>query len=176
MESLMLLSRSAFLLVLMAAMLAGCGGDESDDDGGTPVPPAVGEPTPPAEEANVPPAVEERTPVEIGEAGDTGAAVIESHELSPTYISVLVSEAPLADPLDLEVIARPFCEGRSACRVEIWFDRTFLALALPVQHQQTEAVAFAYGVNLAGRETTHWNCRLFPEIPSLGRRCLPTTE
>lgn len=157
----MLLSRSAIPLVLMAAMLAGCGGEEAADDAG-------GETTPRVEE--------ERTPLEIGGADGPGAAVIESHELSPTYISVLVGEALLADPLDLELIARPFCGGRPACRVEIWFDRTFLPLTLPVQHQQTEAVAFAYGLNLAGRETTHWNCRLFPDIPSLGRRCLPTTE
>lgn len=165
----MMFGRNAIPLILMAAMLAGCGGeDAADDGGGEPAQPAAGEPTPPVEE--------ERTPLEIGGADGPVAVVIESHELSPTYISVLAGEALLADPLGLELVARPFCEGRPACRVEIWFDRTFLPLALPVQHRQTEAVAFAYGLNLAGRETTHWNCRLFPDIPSLGRRCLPTTE
>ena len=90
--------------------------------------------------------------------------------------AVNLDEALLADPLDLEQIGRPYCEGRTGCRVEIWFDREYLALALPVDHQQTEAVVFAFGISLAGRETTQWNCTLFPEMPSLGRRCLPTTE
>lgn len=174
----MRLGLQALLLILAAAILAACGGEDSADDAeraqqdlAEPLPPPAAEPVPAVAGEPAPPA-----PPAAEAAGEPRAVVIEAHELAATFISVLVNEDLLADPLDLEQIGRSYCEGRTGCRAVIWFDRPFLPLALPVDARQTEAAVFAYGINIAGRETAEWNCTRFPEMRTAGRRCLPTTE
>jgi hypothetical protein len=167
---------TVFPLFLAAAMLAACGGEDSaEDTAADPVGQDADAPQPVAEVA-IQPAAGQPAPQPAEAAGEPRTVVIEAHELAATFISVLVAEDLLADPLDLEAIGRSYCEGRTGCRAVIWFDRRYLPLALPVDARQTEAAIFAYGINIAGRETAEWNCTRFPELRAAGRRCLPTTE
>jgi hypothetical protein len=178
----------AIALVLSATALAACGGEEAaEGDAGAEGPqdiiqvPPASAPPPVAAVDDVPPvaAAEDVPPIapNAGVAvGDPQGAVIEAHELSASFIAILVDERLVGDPLELEAIGRSFCEGRTGCRAVIWFDRGYLPLALPVDARQTEASVFAFSVNIAGREAAEWNCALFPEAQAAGQRCLPTTE
>jgi hypothetical protein len=173
-------------LILVSALLTACGSEDSaGDEIGDGAQRGASEPVASAADELVLSEAVEPMPLAVGEAAppapgtlatDPLAAVIESHDLAPTFISILVDEELLADPLDLELIGRSYCRGRTGCRAVIWFDRNYLARALPVEARQTEASVFAFGVDIAGQESAEWNCAVFPEMEAAGRRCLPRTE
>lgn len=142
-------------LVLAGLALAGCG----DSTTPTPAPasPAGGET--PAAAAPTPGATRENP-------------VIEALALNDWYRAILVDRASIANPRDLETIARSYCEGLTVCRAAIWFEEGSLPRAMPVSATAVAAQAYAFGRTAAGVENTLWNCDLFPQFEA-ERACLP---
>lgn len=98
--------------------------------------------------------------------------VLEDHELSSWYRSVLINPAAISDPRELEAIARPYCEGLETCRVGLWYDRQDFPTAMPVREIQLRYQVFAFGRTIDGSENALWNCNVFPEFEA-ERLCLP---
>lgn len=147
--------RSGLVCLLLAAAaltLTGCGGDEQSAT--TPAP---------TEAAAADVAVPVTPP---------GNPVIEALELNDWYRAILVDRAAIADPHELEAIARPYCEGLAVCRAAIWFNAAALPRAMPVDADAVEVQAFALGRTANGTENVLWNCNLFPQFAD-EQACLP---
>jgi hypothetical protein len=150
------------LVVLATAVLSAC--DSGDQEvAGTEDVAAAGEP---AEGGVSSPA-----------AGPTEAAafdaVIEMRILSEDFRAVLVDEALVADPRDLEAIGRYYCEGMNVCRTSIWFDEEFYPNDVPVPVENTQFAVYGFGRNaIIDYEASQWNCNFFPQFEET-RQCLP---
>jgi hypothetical protein len=140
------------LALIAATALAACGGGEeesaqSDAAGGAP---RAAEP-----------------------AADPLAAVLRVLELSDDFRAVLVDEGLIADPEDLEVIGRHYCEGLDVCRTSIWLDEEYFPETLPVPEELTRFTMYGFGRNvIINYEASQWNCAFFPQFEA-SRRCLP---
>ena len=95
---------------------------------------------------------------ESGAAVQVQPPVIRLVELNSWYRAMLVEREATRDPKNLEVLARPVCEGMTVCRVGIWTDEYAMPNGMPVHAQQLEAQEYAFGRNPKGEETSLWNC------------------
>jgi hypothetical protein len=98
--------------------------------------------------------------------------IIEVRELSSAYTAILVNEAAIDDPRELEGIARPYCTNAEGCRVGVWYDREDMPSELPVREVQIRYQVFAIGRSGDGRENVLWNCNVFLEFEAT-QECLP---
>ena len=171
-------SRPAHWIIASSlVLLAACGGDSSDEeetaDGGGDVTPVV--------EAT--PAIETEPGAVAGETIDPGEnavipgdgdlePIVELRILNDWFRALVLNEAAIADPLELETIGKEICEGLTPCRVMIWYDAAEATAALPVTQEQIVSQVYAFGRSLAGVETSQWHCDRFPEFEA-ERRCLP---
>ncbi len=144
---------SSIALVVVGLVLGGCG--ESDVDA-TATPSATV-----ANDAVVP------TPVAPREN-----PVVDALALNDSYRAILVDRGSIANPRDLETIARSYCEGLPVCRAAIWFDENLMPRQMPVSASAVAAQAYAFGRTSTGAENSMWNCDIFPEFEE-ERRCLP---
>jgi hypothetical protein len=162
-------------LLAIGLCLSACGGD--NDSGGQAA--GAGAPTTaqPAAPAGTP-AAPAGTPA--ANAGG-GAAVtfipgtepiIEAITLLDWYRVLLVNPAAIADPRELEGIARPYCDGLETCRIGIWYDEADFPRELPVPNYRLNKQVFAFGRTLTGAENALWNCDVFPQLQAPGQ-CLP---
>jgi hypothetical protein len=141
------------LVLAAAAALAACGGGEEESGGSE--------------------AVAAVDASGLADAGDPLAAVLQMLELSEDFRAVLVDEGLIADPADLEVIGRYYCEGRDVCRTSIWFDEEYFPASLPVPEELTRYTMYGFGRNaIINYEASQWNCAFFPQFEA-SRRCLP---
>jgi hypothetical protein len=139
------------LLVMAAASLVGCS-DTPAPSAADGAPGAIGSPA-------------------VAAGGDTGP-VLELRVLNDWYRAVLINEDAVADPHDLEAIARPICEGMQVCRVGLWYDEADMPEKMPVREAQLRYQVFAFGRTFDGSENVLWNCNVFPEF-EVPNRCLP---
>ncbi len=110
---------------------------------------------------------------EPGEAADPMAAVLRVLELSNDFRAVLVDGGLIADPEDLEIVGRHYCEGLEVCRTSIWFDEAYFPETLPVPEELTRFTMYGFGRNvIINYEASQWNCAFFPQFEA-SRRCLP---
>jgi hypothetical protein len=145
------------LMLTAATALAGCGGGEEES----------------AESEAAAGVGAASGLAESGEAGDPLAAVLRVLELSEDFRAVLVDEALIANPADLEVIGRHYCEGLDVCRTSIWFDEEYFPETIPVPEQLTRFTMYGFGRNVViNYEASQWNCAFFPQFEA-SRRCLP---
>lgn len=164
-------------LLAIGLCLSACGGD--DDTGGQ-AGGAAGAPATaqPATLAAGTPAATPGTPA--ANAGGGGpvpfvpgtAPVIEAIALLNWYHVLLVNPAAIADPHELEAIARPYCDGLESCRIGIWYDESDFPRELPVPNYRLNKQVFAFGRTLTGAENALWNCDVFPQLQAPGQ-CLP---
>ena len=154
----------ASLVAAAILTLAGCGDSEETTTASEPeaAAPALAEPAPEPAGGDA--------AIEPGLA--PGDPIIEAHELNDWYRAVLIDENAIADPRELEAIARPFCEGLEPCRVGLWYDRADFPTQLPVAELQLRYQVFALGRTIDGTENVLWNCNVFPEFEA-ERLCLP---
>ena len=162
-------------LLALGLCLSACGGD--DDTGGQAGGAAAPTATQPATPAGTPAA----TPGTPAANAGGGAAVpfvpgtepiIEAIALMNWYHVLLVNPAAIADPRDLEAIARPYCDGLESCRIGIWYSEPDFPRELPVPNYRLNKQVFAFGRTLTGAENALWNCDVFPEMQAPGQ-CLP---
>lgn len=165
-----------WIIAASLVLLAACDGDtsaENDIDDGVVLSP-VAEVEP---EAQVEPG-----PV-VGETIDPGdnavttgdgdlEPIVELRVLNDWFRALVLNEAAIADPLELEEIGREICEGLTPCRVMMWYDAAEAPDALPVTQEQIVSQVYAFGRSLAGVENSQWHCDRFPEFED-ERRCLP---
>ncbi len=157
----------SFLAGLAALAVAGCG------DANEPVPQT---PAPTTGEAAVAPQTPPANPAPAAAAVDAAAPrdnpVIEALSLNDWFRAVLVDRASIANPRDLETIARAYCEGLTVCRTAIWFDEAFLPREMPVSAEAVLQQAYAFGRTGTGAENSLWNCDTYPAFEA-ERACLP---
>ncbi|MGD9739168.1 MAG: hypothetical protein AB7O56_00760 [Bauldia sp.] len=156
---------SSLVALVTALLLAACGDDDSAGDEPVAAEPVAAEPVAAAPGGTPAPGV-------AGAEAIPANPVIEALELNDWYRAILVNPDAVADPRDLEAIARPYCEGLDVCRAAIWFDVRDLPRAMPVPARQIEEQAFALGRTITGEENILWNCDIFPEFEA-ERACLP---
>ncbi len=142
---------------------------ESTPAAETPAPSTEGAAAPAAESA---PAASGAPPAGIAADGAALDAIVDSRQLADWYFAVLVDEAAIADPVELEPIARSFCPETGVCQVGVWYDQERFPTTLPVTTTQLRNEVFGFGRNEAGTEFVLWNCNTFPQFEA-ERRCLP---
>ena len=175
---------AAVILASAILFLSGCGGEEETGgaDAGAAGAAAASEVAPAGRAVGIvvdPPiafgapdaAVGAPAPAPSAGAVPTGP-VIEAIELNEWYRVVLVNPAAINDPLELEAIARPFCDGLETCRIGLWYSEADFPRQLPVPGYQLSKQVFAFGRTLTGAENALWNCDTFPELQAPGK-CLP---
>ena len=140
--------------IVAGLALAGCG-DSADEPA-----PAPASARPSAGEAAPAPTATRDNPV------------IEALALNDWYRAILVDRASIANPRDLETIARSYCEGLTVCRAAIWFEEASLPREMPVAATAVADQAYAFGRTAAGVENTLWNCDLYPQFEA-EHACLP---
>lgn len=191
----------ASLVALLAFGLAACGDDTPEDPADEPaaadaVTPAD-EPVAADESIGVDEPFIDETPVEDEPAAEEEEAaadtprprlaspiademgiepelepIIEVRELSTSYTAILVNEAAIDDPRELEGIARPYCTSAEGCRVGVWYDAADMPRELPVREIQIRYQVFAMGRSGDGRENVLWNCNVFLQFEET-QECLP---
>jgi hypothetical protein len=160
-----LLRRSSVLAI--AALAAACGGDDDASTANANRSDAVAAAETAGSGAPAPSGV-----AAVG--ADPLLAVLQVLELDETYRAVLVDDALIADPHELELIGRHYCEGLDVCRTSIWFDAADLPDTLPVREEQMRFAAYGYGRNThIDYEASQWNCTYFPEFEANRQDCLP---
>jgi hypothetical protein len=160
-------------LILLAACDGDTSGDEEIADGGADVAAVIE--AAPAVEAEPGPVVGET--IEPGENAVIPAdgdlePIVELRVLNDWFRALVLNEAAIADPLELEGIGREICEGLTPCRVMMWYDIAETPDTLPVTQEQIISQVYAFGRSLAGVENSQWHCDRFPEFED-ERRCLP---
>lgn len=166
------------LTVLLSAafLMAACGGDSSDEEDvangpaefDTRLIPVDGtDPEGDVEAADA----DASGAVEVDPAA-AGEAVVEVREIGDWFRAVVINEAAIADPVELEAIGRSICEGLTPCRAAMWFSAAEAATALPVTTDQVVSQIYAFGRSTEGNEVSQWNCELFPELAE-DHSCLP---
>ncbi len=166
-------------LLAVGLCLSGCGGDEETGGqaGNTAGGVAAAQPANPTTPAGTPPTpagtpatpANAATPAPLPPGTDP---VIEALALMNWYHVVLVNQAAVGDPRELEAIARPFCEGLETCRIGLWYSEPDFPRQMPVPNYQLNKQVFAFGRTLTGAELVQWNCDVFPEMQAPGQ-CLP---
>ncbi|MHA1559431.1 MAG: hypothetical protein ACTSWI_02015 [Alphaproteobacteria bacterium] len=171
-----------WIIAASVVLLAACGGDSSGEeevaDGGGDDVAAVVEAT-----TAVEPVVGDEAGPVVGETidpGENAAApgdgdlepIVELRILNDWFRALVLNEAAIADPLELERIGKQICEGLTPCRVAMWYDPAEAPVALPVTQEQIVSQVYAFGRTLAGDENSQWHCDRFPEFEA-ERSCLP---
>ena len=166
-----------WIIASSLVLLAACGGDSSEEEetanGGGDVTLAA-EATPEIETDPGAVAGETIDPGENAGTPDGGdlEPIVELRILNDWFRVLVLNEAAIADPLELEIFGREVCEGLTPCRVMVWFDAAEATVALPVTQEQIVSQVYAFGRSLAGVETSQWHCDRFPQFEA-ERRCLP---
>ncbi|MCW5697100.1 MAG: hypothetical protein KIS96_10270 [Bauldia sp.] len=186
----------ASVMALLALALVACGDDTPEEPAANEATPAE-EPAPVRPAAVDQPFIQESPPPQEPADEDVAAAdtppprprlaspiadelgiepelepVVEVRQLSSSYTAMLVNEAAIDDPRELEAIARPHCTAPEGCRVGVWYNAADMPRELPVREIQIRYQVFAMGRSADGRENVLWNCNVFLEFEETGE-CLP---
>lgn len=117
---------------------------------------------------------EQKIPQREVPRGNTEGPIYTVTDLGRDFLSVVINPGNVSGPDEYPDLARLACAQKPICVVGMWDSPRKAALGIPMSRQQTIEQVFSYGKNdELGRETTYWNCELFPQYRDRPHSCIP---